>query len=44
VEAHAGRGGLATLFGNRVALPFTRFAYDRFADLLFAWNKWCGRW
>jgi len=39
-----GEGWLATLFGNRVALPFTRFFYDRFADLLFAWNRWCGRW
>jgi predicted DCC family thiol-disulfide oxidoreductase YuxK len=39
-----GEGWLAALFGNRVALPFTRFVYDRFADLLFAWNKWCGRW
>lgn len=39
-----GEGWLATLFGNRVALPVTRFVYDRFADLLFAWNKWCGRW
>ncbi|TPQ32839.1 thiol-disulfide oxidoreductase, partial [Bradyrhizobium guangdongense] len=27
-----------------VALPVTRFFYDRFADLLFAWNRWCGRW
>jgi predicted DCC family thiol-disulfide oxidoreductase YuxK len=35
---------LAALSGNRVALPFTRFFYDRFADLLFAWNRWCGRW
>lgn len=39
-----GEGWLAALFGNRVALPVTRFCYDRFADLLFAWNKWCGRW
>ncbi|MEH2491405.1 putative DCC family thiol-disulfide oxidoreductase YuxK [Bradyrhizobium sp. AZCC 2230] len=39
-----GEGWLATLLGNRVALPFTRFFYDRFADLLFAWNKWSGRW
>ena len=31
-----GEGWLATLFGNRVALPFTRFFYDRFADLLLA--------
>ena len=39
-----GEGWLATLFGNRVALPVTRFVYDRFADLLFAWNKGRGRW
>jgi len=25
-------------------LPLTRFFYDSFADLLFAWNKWKGRW
>jgi len=25
-------------------LPLTPFFYDRFADLLFAWNKWKGRW
>ena len=35
---------IAALFGNRVMLPLTRFSYDRFADLLFAWNKWKGRW
>jgi predicted DCC family thiol-disulfide oxidoreductase YuxK len=34
-----GEGFLATLFGNPLILPLTRFAYDRFADLLFAWNK-----
>ena len=39
-----GQGWLAALFGNRVTLPFTRFFYDRFADLLFAWNKRRGRW
>lgn len=39
-----GEGWLATLFGNRVALPLTRFAYDRFADLLYAWNRRKGRW
>ena len=32
------------LFGNPLILPVTRFAYDRFADLLFAWNKRKGRW
>jgi len=25
-------------------LPVTRFGYDRFADMLFAWNKRKGRW
>jgi predicted DCC family thiol-disulfide oxidoreductase YuxK len=39
-----GDGWLATLFGNPVIRPVTRLAYDRFADLLFAWNKWKGRW
>jgi len=39
-----GEGWLATMLGNRVALLFTRFFYDRFADLLFAWNKRSGRW
>src|SRR5258708_33202834 len=35
-----GQGWLAALFGNPVMLPVTQFAYDRFADILFAWNKW----
>jgi len=39
-----GEGWLAALFGNPVMLPLTRFCYDRFADLLFAWNKWKGHW
>ncbi|MBZ9986733.1 DCC1-like thiol-disulfide oxidoreductase family protein [Mesorhizobium sp. BH1-1-5] len=39
-----GEGWLATLFGNPVVLPLTRFAYDRFADLLYAWNRRKGRW
>ena len=39
-----GEGWLASLFGNPVVLPITRFAYDRFADLLFAWNRWMGHW
>jgi len=25
-------------------LSVTRFSYDRFADLLFAWNKRKGHW
>jgi predicted DCC family thiol-disulfide oxidoreductase YuxK len=35
---------LAALFGNRLVRPLTRFAYDRFADLLYAWNRSKGRW
>lgn len=40
----SGEGWLAALFGNRVTLRFTRFFYDRFADVLFAWNRRKGRW
>jgi len=40
----SGEGWLAALFGAPALLPATRFAYDRFADLLFAWNKRAGRW
>ncbi|ESW66751.1 thiol-disulfide oxidoreductase [Mesorhizobium sp. LSJC268A00] len=43
-RATPGEGWLATLFGNPVALPLTRFAYNRFADLLYAWNRRKGRW
>lgn len=39
-----GEGWLATLFGNPAALPLTRYAYDCFADLLYAWNRRKGRW
>ncbi|TIS32025.1 MAG: thiol-disulfide oxidoreductase, partial [Mesorhizobium sp.] len=34
----------ATLFGNSVVLRLTRFVYDRFADLLYPWNRRKGRW
>jgi predicted DCC family thiol-disulfide oxidoreductase YuxK len=37
-------GWLASIFGNPVVLPLTRFTYDRFADLLYAWNRRKGRW
>jgi predicted DCC family thiol-disulfide oxidoreductase YuxK len=37
-------GWLATLLGNPVTRPLTRFAYDRFADALWAWNRRKGRW
>jgi predicted DCC family thiol-disulfide oxidoreductase YuxK len=39
-----GQGWLASLFGNPVVLPFTRFGYNRFADVLYAWNRWRGSW
>ena len=39
-----GEGWLATLLGNPVMRPLTRFAYDRFADVLYAWNRRKGRW
>lgn len=43
-RATPGEAWLASLLGNPLMLPITRFAYDRFADLLFAWNRWKGRW
>ncbi|MBR0753036.1 DUF393 domain-containing protein [Bradyrhizobium jicamae] len=39
-----GEGWIAALLGNRLVLPLTRFVYDRFADVLFAWNKRNNRW
>ena len=39
-----GQGWLAALLGNRLTLPVTRFVYDRFADILFAWNRRKGHW
>ena len=39
-----GEGWLAALFGNPVMRPVMRFAYDRFADLLYAWNRRKGHW
>ncbi len=43
-RATPGEGWLAVLLGNPVVLPVTRFVYDRFADLLYAWNRRKGRW
>jgi predicted DCC family thiol-disulfide oxidoreductase YuxK len=43
-RATPGEGWLASLFGNPVMRPVTRFAYDRFADILFAWNRRKGHW
>ena len=39
-----GERWLAALTGNPVMRPLTRFAYDRFADVLYAWNRRKGRW
>ena len=43
-RATPGEGWLASLFGNPAILPITRFAYDRFANILFAWNRRKGHW
>lgn len=39
-----GERWLAALAGNPAVRPLTRFVYDRFADLLYAWNRRRGRW
>lgn len=39
-----GESWLASVFGNRLVRPVTRFAYDRFADLLYTWNRRKERW
>jgi predicted DCC family thiol-disulfide oxidoreductase YuxK len=39
-----GERWLAWVAGNHLIRPLTRLAYDRFADLLFAWNKRKGHW
>ena len=35
---------LGTLLGLPVLRQITRFGYDRFADLLYAWNRRMGHW
>ncbi len=39
-----GEHWLAALFGNPLMRPLTRFVYDRFADVLYAWNRRKGHW
>lgn len=39
-----GDAWLARLAGLPLVRPIARFTYDRFADLLFAWNRRKGRW
>ena len=35
---------LARLFGLAVMRPIARFGYNRFADFLYAWNRYKGNW
>jgi predicted DCC family thiol-disulfide oxidoreductase YuxK len=39
-----GYAWLARLVGLPAIRPIARVAYDRFADLLYAWNRRKGRW
>jgi predicted DCC family thiol-disulfide oxidoreductase YuxK len=39
-----GERWLAALLGNPLVRPVTRLVYDRFADLLYAWNRRKGHW
>ena len=39
-----GEGWLAAVFGNALMRPVSRFAYDRFADGLYAWNRHKRHW
>jgi len=43
-RATPGERWLAGLLGNPLSLPFSRFGYDRFADLLYLWNRRRGHW
>jgi predicted DCC family thiol-disulfide oxidoreductase YuxK len=39
-----GDSWLAKLFGAPLIRPLTRLAYNRFADALYAWNRWKQHW
>ena len=43
-RATPGDGWLARLVGLRGIHQISRFGYDRFADLLYAWNRRKGHW
>jgi predicted DCC family thiol-disulfide oxidoreductase YuxK len=43
-ERTRGQVWLARIIGFPVVRDIAGFGYDRFADLLFAWNRWRGRW
>jgi predicted DCC family thiol-disulfide oxidoreductase YuxK len=42
--ATPGHAWLGWLLGLPVVRPIARFGYDRFADLLYAWNRRKGHW
>jgi predicted DCC family thiol-disulfide oxidoreductase YuxK len=39
-----GDAWLARIVGLPILRQIARFGYDRFADLLFAWNRWKRHW
>jgi predicted DCC family thiol-disulfide oxidoreductase YuxK len=43
-RATPGDSWLARLFGLPVIHQIACFSYDRFADFLYAWNRWKGHW
>lgn len=43
-ERTPGQHWIASILGAPGLIHLTRFAYDRLADVLFAWNKRKGRW
>jgi predicted DCC family thiol-disulfide oxidoreductase YuxK len=43
-RATPGDAWLGQLLGAPAIRPLTRFGYDRFADLLYAWNRRKGHW
>ena len=43
-RATPGDGLLGWLLGLAIIHQIAGVAYDRFADLLYAWNRWKGHW
>ena len=43
-RAYSGSAWFGRLVGLPVIQPIARFAYDRFADLIYAWNRRKGHW
>jgi predicted DCC family thiol-disulfide oxidoreductase YuxK len=42
--ATPGDAWLGRLLSLPVIKQIARVGYNRFADLLYAWNRWCGHW